>query len=123
MESDADLTGGSLAGWLRFSTLAADLIADFCLVVAVKNRRLTAWSAIGSRPVPAVLKGRPDHVLQGADRTARAWPPIQNSDVTILTYSSGAGGQTGARSPVWQGRQIGHHARAISLGEAPFSPI
>jgi len=36
MESDADPTGGSLAGWLRFSTLAADLIADFCLVVVIK---------------------------------------------------------------------------------------
>jgi len=42
MESDADLRGGSLAGWLRFSTLAADLIADFCLVVVIKpgERRL-----------------------------------------------------------------------------------
>ena len=36
MESDADLTGGSLAGGKIFE-LAADLIANFCLVVAVKT--------------------------------------------------------------------------------------
>jgi len=50
-------------------------------------------------------------------------PRNSNSAVTFLTYSSGAGGQAGARSPVWQGRQIGHPARAISLGEVPLSPI